>query len=72
MAKKPVLMNSHGLYPCYVLMVTGSGGSGSDDTDYHNKQSIRIKKIIMHSKYDPETANNDIALLKLKGRVHLN
>ena len=40
-----------------------------NDTDYHEKQTIKIKKIIMHSKYDPNTVNNDIALLKLGTKI---
>ena len=40
-----------------------------NDTLYNKKQSLEIQKIIMHSKYDPESFNNDIALLKLATKI---
>ena len=52
-----------------LIRIGDHDNSDPDDTDYNKKQSIKIKKIIIHSKYDTETTNNDIALLKLKTRI---
>ena len=32
-------------------------------------QTLKVKKIIVHRMYDPNTINNDIALLKLKKKI---
>ena len=52
-----------------LIRIGDHDNSDPNDTEHHKKQTIEIKKIKMHSKYDPETANNDIALLKLKTKI---
>jgi len=59
-----------GMKPNEALIRIGDhDNDDSKDTDYHKKQTIKIKKIIMHSKYDPNSVNNDIALLKLGTKI---
>ena len=43
--------------------------SDSSDTDYDKKPTLGAMKIIMHAGYDPETVNNDVALLKLESKI---
>ena len=43
--------------------------SDPNDTDFNNKQTFGVKKIIMHSGYDAKTVNNDVALLKLDRKI---
>lgn len=43
--------------------------SDPDDTDFHKKQTFKVKRIVIHPKYDPGTTNNDVALLKLKDKI---
>ena len=43
--------------------------SDPGDTDYHHIQTFKVKKIVVHRKYDERTTANDIALLKLEGRI---
>ena len=36
---------------------------------HDDMQTLKVKKIIVHRMYDPNTINNDIALLKLKKKI---
>jgi len=41
-----------------------------DDTKFNKKQTFGVKKILMHPGYDPQTVNNDVALLKLDKKIN--
>ena len=43
--------------------------SDPGDTDYHEIQTLKVKKIVVHRQYDDVTTANDIALLKLERRI---
>ena len=36
---------------------------------HDDMQTLKVKKIIVHRMYDPNTINNDIALLKLQKKI---
>jgi len=53
-----------------VFVRVGDHDNADDsDTKFDKKQTLEVKKIIIHAGYDTDSGNNDVALLKLKKKI---